>query len=46
MEYAVYDCKRLFETRYGFLLVNAQQIVHFLLYQGSAGGELNDLWSD
>lgn len=46
MEYAVYDCKHLFEKHFGYLLVNAQQKIHYLLYTEVAGGEMNDLWVD
>jgi hypothetical protein len=47
MEYAVYDCKRLFETRFGYLLVNAQQVIHFLRYSGRddiEAGVVPDPW--
>jgi len=44
MEYAVYDCKRLFENHFGFLLVNGQQILHYLLYTESGSLETGDLW--
>jgi hypothetical protein len=46
MEYAVYDCKRLFETRFGYLLVNAQQIIHYMLYKDSITGETQDFWNE
>ena len=46
MEYAVYDCKRLFKMRYGYLLANAQQIVHYLIYNEFVSGELKDLWEE
>jgi hypothetical protein len=46
MEYAVYDCKRLFETHYGYLLVNAQQALHFLIYKESVNGGPNEFWED
>jgi hypothetical protein len=44
MEYAVYECKRLFETHFGYLLVNAHRVVHYLLYTDVAHEELEDIW--
>lgn len=39
MEYAVYECKRLFETRFGYRLVNAHAALHYLLFkEGEKGG--------
>ncbi|MCK9220281.1 MAG: DUF5063 domain-containing protein [Bacteroidales bacterium] len=32
-ENAVLDCKRLFESRFGYLLVNTHTAIHFLLYK-------------
>ncbi len=43
MEYAVYECKRLFETRYGFRLVRAHSALHYLLNKEGDKGELQDL---
>jgi len=43
MEYAVYECKRLFETRYGFCLVRAHTALHYLLNKEGDKGELDDL---
>jgi hypothetical protein len=43
MEYAVYECKRLFETRYGFRLVRAHSALHYLLNKEGEKGELQDL---
>jgi hypothetical protein len=31
-ENAVRDCKNLFETRFGYRLINAQQAIHYILY--------------
>ena len=45
MEYAVFECKRLFETRYGFRLVRAQSAIHYILKEGDKG-ELHDLLED
>jgi hypothetical protein len=42
MEYAVFECKRLFETRYGFRLVRAHAILHYLLNKEGEKGELQD----
>lgn len=49
MEYAVSDCKRLFETRFGFRLVNAQMALHYLLYRESTdmrSDGMADLWDE
>jgi hypothetical protein len=43
MEFAVYECKRLFETRYGFRLVKAHSAIHYLLNKEGDKGELQDL---
>ena len=43
MEFAVFECKRLFETRYGFRLVRAHSSIHYLLNQEGEKGELQDL---
>ena len=43
MEYAVFECKRLFETRYGFRLVRAHSALHYFLYKEGDKGELQDL---
>jgi hypothetical protein len=43
MEYAVYECKRLFETRYGFRLVRAHSALHYLLNTEGDKGDLQDL---
>ncbi|MCX6248828.1 MAG: DUF5063 domain-containing protein [Bacteroidetes bacterium] len=43
MEFAVYECKRLFETRYGFRLVRAHSALHYLLHKEGDKGELQDL---
>jgi hypothetical protein len=43
MEYAVYECKRLFETRYGFRLVRAHSALHYVLNKEGDKGELQDL---
>jgi hypothetical protein len=37
---AVKECKTLFETRYGYRLVNAQQAIHYLLCKEGEKGEL------
>lgn len=42
MEYAVFECKRLFETRYGFRLVRAHSVIHYLLNKEGEKGELQD----
>jgi hypothetical protein len=46
MEYAVFECKRLFETRYGFRLVRAQSAIHYILNKEGDKGELHDLLED
>jgi hypothetical protein len=43
MEFAVYECKRLFETHYGFRLVRAHFALHYLLNKDGDKGELQDL---
>ena len=42
-ENAVNDCKILFETRFGYRLINAQQAIHYLLYPSSDKGNYPDL---
>jgi len=42
-ENAVRDCKNLFETRFGYRLVNAQQAIHYILYQPIDTGNFSDL---
>ncbi|MBE0649057.1 MAG: DUF5063 domain-containing protein [Bacteroidales bacterium] len=38
-ENAVKECRRLFETRYGYKIVNCHAAIHYLLYQeGNSGG--------
>lgn len=38
-ENAVKECRHLFETRYGYKLVNCHAAIHYLLFQeGNAGG--------
>jgi hypothetical protein len=46
MEYAVFECKRLFETRYGFRLVRAHSALHYILNKEGDKGELHDLLED
>ncbi len=43
MENAVRDCKRMFETRYGYRLVNAHSAIHYLLCTEGEKGELSDI---
>jgi hypothetical protein len=43
-ENAVYDCKRLFETRFGYRLVNAHSAIHYLLFTEGEKGELSDFF--
>ena len=40
-ENAVRDCKKLFETRFGYRLVNAQTAIHYLLFREGETGELS-----
>jgi hypothetical protein len=42
-ENAVRDCKNLFETRFGYRLVNAQQAIHYILYSPADAGNYSDL---
>ncbi len=46
MEYAVFDCKRQFETRYGFRLVRAHSAIHYLLNKEGEKSEFQDLLED
>lgn len=43
-ENAVHDCKRLFETRFGYRLVNAHSAIHYLLFREGEKGELSDFF--
>lgn len=43
-ECAVQDCKRLFETRFGYRLVNAHSAIHYLLFSEGEKGELSDFF--
>ncbi|MCX6249944.1 MAG: DUF5063 domain-containing protein [Bacteroidetes bacterium] len=43
-ENAVRDCKRLFETRFGYRLVNAHTAIHYLLFTEGEKGEFSDLF--
>ena len=42
-ENAVRDCKNLYETRFGYRLVNAQQAIHYLLHPSTDTGNYSDL---
>lgn len=42
-ENAVHDCKLLFETRYGYRLVNAHSAIHYILHTEGEKGELPDI---
>jgi hypothetical protein len=44
MEYAVYECRNLFETHFGFILVNAQKVLHYLIYGKNPENEHKDLF--
>lgn len=44
MENAVSECKRLFETRFGYRLVNVHPPVHYLLHSEGEKGEFSDLF--
>jgi hypothetical protein len=46
MEYAVFECKRLFETRYGFRLVRAHSTLHYLLNKEGEPGEFQELMEE
>ena|ERR1039457_2876884 len=43
-ENAIYDCKRLFGTRFGYRLVNAHSALHYLLFREGEMGELSDFF--
>jgi hypothetical protein len=43
-ENAVHDCKRLFETRFGFRLLNAHSAIHYLIFREGEKGELSDFF--
>jgi hypothetical protein len=42
-ENAVRDCRTLFETRYGYCIVNAHKAIHYLLYIKDTGQEYADI---
>jgi hypothetical protein len=42
-ENAVRDCKNLFETRFGYRLINAEQAIHYILYPSADTGSYSDL---
>lgn len=42
MEFAVYECKRLFETRFGFRLVRAHAALHYVLYRDGDKGDIQE----
>ena len=42
-ENAVRDCKNLFETRFGYRMINAQQAIHYRLYPSPDKGNYPDL---
>jgi len=43
-ENAVKDCKRLFETRFGYRLVDVHSAIHYLLFTEGEKGEFSDLF--
>lgn len=43
-ENAVHECKRLFETRFGYRLVNAHSAIHYFLFREGEKGELSDFF--
>jgi hypothetical protein len=43
MEFAVYEIKRLFETRFGYRIVNAHAALHYLLFREGEKGELQEM---
>jgi hypothetical protein len=42
-ENAVRDCKRLFETRFGYRLVNIHTAIHYILFTEGETGEFSEL---
>ncbi|MDP4280982.1 MAG: DUF5063 domain-containing protein [Bacteroidota bacterium] len=42
-ENAIRDCKNMFETRFGYRLVNVHSILHYLLFHEGEKGELQDI---
>ena len=42
-ENAVRDCRNLFETRYGYCIVNAHKAIHYLLYIPDTGQDHSDI---
>lgn len=42
-ENAVRDCKFLFETRFGYRLVNVHSDIHYILFREGEKGEFNDI---
>jgi hypothetical protein len=43
MDYAVYECRNLYETRFGYRLVRALSAIHHLLHKEGDKGEVQDL---
>ena len=40
-ENAVKECKHLFQTRYGYSLVNCHTAIHYMIYQGESSSDLS-----
>jgi len=45
-ENAVKECRQLFETRYGYKLVNCQTAIHYLLYREGNSGSADSAYLD
>ena len=43
-ENALRDCKNLFETRFGYRIVNAQKAIHYLLFPQTDTGDYPDIY--
>ena len=41
-ENAVKECKHLFQTRYGYSLVNCHTAIHYMIYQGESSNDLSN----
>jgi len=43
---AVMECKRLFASRYGFRIVNAQTAIHYLVYKEADQNTFPQMFAD
>jgi hypothetical protein len=43
---AIMECKRLFANRYGYRIVNAHAVIHYLLFKEEEGGGFTQILAD